>query len=81
MDVALSNKELTNEALRSDLMLRLSQSLIIYIGLSECLSRSLLLIIYYTIKKGPTFFPGNILCFENIIKLGSIYAVSLQLRS
>lgn len=36
IDVALSNKELTNEALRSDLMLlRLSQSLIIYIGLSS----------------------------------------------
>lgn len=35
-DVALSNRELTNEALRSDLMLlRLSQSLIIYIGLSS----------------------------------------------
>jgi hypothetical protein len=76
MDVALSNKELTNEALRSDLLLRLSQSLIIYIGLSECLSSEFLLIIYYT-SRGPF---RNIL-FANIIKLGSIYAVSLQLRS
>jgi hypothetical protein len=49
MDVALSNKELTNEALRSDLMLlRLSQSLIIYIGLSECLSRGVCFLLFIT---------------------------------
>lgn len=46
IDVALSNKELTNEALRSDLMLlrRWSQSLIIYIGLSKWLFLPLALI-------------------------------------
>lgn len=48
IDVALSKRELTNEALRSDLMLlRLSQSLIIYIGLSrKCLSQWLLSVLF-----------------------------------
>lgn len=125
IDVALSNKELTNEALRSDLMLlRLSQSLIIYIGLSsvyldalESLFLAFLLVLnasrvfacfraasppaclyllYHKISQKAllwkvaalgwlccvegTYFPPLArpqTLFANIIKLGSIYAVSL----